>query len=128
MRTRTKAETAQYKARIVELVTARPMASAEIADAIGVGGCSLGNYFTLLLREGKISRHQWRKGQYRYYPGQTAPDVPYKVQKPEPPAPKPRMQYAIPVKRVIVRPFSIAGENGTAAPVTLPAAPWEVCA
>lgn len=57
-----------------------------------------------------------------YYIGDTAP-------KPEPKPEvkrKAKVAHRIPVQTVIVRPFSIAGDDGTAFKITMPAAPWEV--
>lgn len=128
MRKMTKAESDAVKARVLAMLSVEPLTGQEIAQRMDVNGRSLGNMFTSLLREKRISRFQWRKGQFRYFIGQTAPAGKYEpVTRAPKPEPK-RMEYRIPVKRVIVRPFSIAGENGTVAPVTLPAAPWECAA
>ena len=121
-RVRTAAQGQAIKAQIVAAVEAQPMTSREIADAVGIQGCSLGNYFKDLLRAGTISRHEYRKGMYRYYPGQTAPDKPYTpaTQK----APPPKRSYPCPVRFV-----DVSREYfGEAKPIriTMPAAPWEV--
>ncbi len=121
-RVRTTAQGQAIKARIVAAVEAKPMTSREIADEVGINGCSLGNYFKDLLRAGTISRHEYRKGMYRYYPGQTAPDKPYTpaTQK----APVPKRSYPFPVRFI-----DVSREYfGEAKPIriTMPAAPWEV--
>lgn len=126
-RIRTPEQVDAIKAQIIALVAESPKTAAEISKAVGINGNSLGHYFTVLLRAGEVSRHQYRKGYYRYHIRDTAPTTSYRVQIAPPPKPE-AMQYAVPVKKVVVRPFSLAGENGTSAEVTLPAAPWEVAA
>lgn len=125
--TRTPEQVNAIRSKIVLLIEQGPKTSAEIAASLGIGGSSLGNDFKELLRSEAISRVELSKGRYRYYIGQTAPAASDKAEIAKKAEPK-RMQYAVPVRKVIVRPFSIAGENGTSAEITLPAAPWEAAA
>ena len=119
------------KAAITAAVATGPKTSREIAAAIGSPGSGLGVYFAELVREGVISRYEYSRAAFRYYPGNSAPAGSFRDGRPAvaKPAPKPApRQHKMPVKVVTVRPFSLAGEAGISAQITLPAAPWECVA
>lgn len=117
----------QHIKTIIAALTEGPKSTPQIIAATGVKGAVLGNIIKTLLKRAEISRERISDGRYMYYIGQTAPGwVGYEPEQPKPE--KRPMQYRIPVKRVTVRPFSIAGDAGISAEVTLPAAPWECVA
>lgn len=117
----------QHIQTIIAALTEEPKSTPQLVTATGVKGAVLGNIIKTLLKRGDISRQRISDERYRYFIGQTAPG--WEGYEPEQPKPEKRpMQYRIPVKRVTVRPFSIAGDAGMSAEVTLPAAPWECAA
>lgn len=117
----------QHIQTIIAVLTEGPKSTPQLVTATGVKGAVLGNIIKTLLKRGDISRQRIRDERYRYFIGQTAPG--WEGYEPEQPKPEKRpMKYRVPVKRVVVRPFSIAGEDGKAFTVTLPEAPWEAAA
>lgn len=129
MRKRKPEHAAAIKAQIVALLEAGPKTSEEITAVIGLNGSSLGVYYSALLRSGAISRYEIAKQRFVYYHGKTAPAGSYRDKRKAQRKPQPvQRQHRVPVKRVVVRPFSIAGEDGKSFSVTLPAAPWEAAA
>lgn len=120
-------EAAAIKAQIVQLVRQSPKTGEEISAAIGISGSSIGVYFSKLFREEKLSRHEYAKGRFRYYPSGEAPAGSYRDNvKPALPPQAPKMAYRVPVKKVNVARSYFA--DAIPIPVTLPAAPWECVA
>lgn len=120
----TRAESDAVKARVLAMLSVEPLTGQEIAQRMDVNGRSLGNMFTSLLREKRISRFQWRKGQYCYYIGDTAPAGSYeparRAPKPKPATVADRMAFPVKQTRIWV------GDRFNA--ITIPAAPWETAA
>lgn len=110
------------RATIIAKLQSGPKTSEEIREGTDMEGNMFSNVMAVLLRTGEISRVQLTAKRYRYYIGQTSPE-PYTPAGQK--APK-RTVYSIPVKTVVVSPFSIAGEDGKSYNITMPAAPWEV--
>lgn len=119
-----KSYSAAIKARIVAMINDGPKESRQITEAIGANGSQLGVYFSQLLLSGAISRFEYRKGMFRYYPGQTAPKGSYrdhrKESKPKPATVADRMAFPVKQTRIWV------GDRFNA--ITIPAAPWETAA
>lgn len=110
------------RATILAQLQSGPRTTEEIRDGTDLGGNMFSNVMQVMLRAGEISRVQLTAKRYRYYIGQTSPE-PYT---PAGKAVPKRTVYSIPVKTVVVSPFSIAGDDGKSFKITMPAAPWEV--
>lgn len=120
--TATLAQREAIRATILAQLQSGPKTSEQIREGTDMQGNMFSNVMAVLLRSGEISRVQIKAKRFRYYIGQTSPE-PYTPSGQSVPK---RTVYSIPVKTVIVSPFSIAGEDGKSFKVTLPAAPWEV--
>lgn len=107
-------------AAVLSRIAQSPCRMADLIDATGQNHNLIQASLIRLFKQGAISKQKVKDNANCYYIGGTAP-------KPEE---KPRHPptFTMPVKRVVVRPFSIAGDDGKAFSVTLPAAPWEVAA
>lgn len=122
-------ENAAIGERIVAQLESGPMMSADLQAMFGLEENRLANILTRLLKAGKISRAAVTGRKYRYYHGLTSGEA----YKPETRSKPPKVsKHAIPTHQVVVRPFTIAGEDGKAFMVTMPKppfaipSPWEV--
>lgn len=120
--TATLAQREAIRATILAQLRSGPKTSEQIREGTDLSGNMFSNVMAVLLRTGEISRVQITSKRFRYYIGQTSPE-PYAPAGQK--APK-RTAYRIPVKTVVVSPFSIAGDDGKSYRITMPAAPWEV--
>lgn len=107
-------------AAVLARIAQSPCRMADLIDAIGDNHNLIQASLIRLLKQSAISKEQFQGNANRYYIGGTAPKPQEKARHP--------LTFTMPVKRVVVRPFSIAGEDGKTFSVTLPAAPWEVAA
>lgn len=111
----------ELDAAVLGRISQGPCIMADLIASSGVRKNLINASLQRLFKRNAISKARHNRNTNRYYIGETAPKEKDAVLEA-----RPVRVHAIPVKRVVVRPFSIAGEDGKAFTVTLPAAPWEI--